>query len=691
MNNTTDISTTEDEERAHLQAVNLKIRDALDSNNEKVEERVKDVRELKTFLTDNKADMDHVEKIGVRQTVDEFGAMGEHSAEESRRLTKLLGSAYFGRVDFRQTDRVEPIYVGIHSFYDAERKRALIHDWRAPVSSMFYDFETGPAHYEAPSGTERGEIERKRQYRVEDGELVFMLESSLNIQDEVLQKELSHNSSEKMKNIVATIQRDQNAIVRNETSHTLVIQGAAGSGKTSIALHRIAFLLYRFKDSIQSSDVLIVSPNRVFAHYISNVLPELGEENIRETTMEALAAELLDHNLNFESFYEQVSKLLKGTDKQYRERIRFKATREFLEQLDDYIVHVKNSRFVPADITLGHRKVPAEVLEHRYQRVAGMPFAEQINELVETVLYEFERSYGHEVKGKERADARKQIGSMFGSRDITVLYKGFYKWLGQPTLFKAAGKGVYEHADVFPLIYFRTQLEGPRDLGDIKHLVIDEMQDYTPVQYAVLGQLFPCKRTILGDAKQSVNPLSSSTAEGIGAALGRADCVYLNKSYRSTIEISNLAQNINRNEDLIPIERHGDTPEILACADTEAEHAVLRERVAAFLKSDHRSLAVLCKTQEDAEAAHAALSELDAPIHLLDTDSTTFHEGVIVATAYLAKGLEFDEVIVPHVSATNYRDEIDRHMLYVAVTRAMHKLTLTHSGKRSPLLNCTAE
>jgi len=683
------ITEAEAEERRYLAEVNERIRRELERNNEIVGTRMRDSREMKEYLSKNKADMDHVEKVGVRQTVDELGAMGEHSAEVSRRLEKLLASAYFGRIDFRRsgTSGASPVYIGIHSFYDNEEKRVRIHDWRAPVSSMFYDYETGPAQYEAPDGTEEGEIERKRQYRIEDGELVFMIESSLNIQDEVLQEELRHNTSDKMKNIVATIQRDQNAIVRNEKSHTLVIQGAAGSGKTSIALHRIAFLLYRFKETISSSDVLIISPNRVFAHYISNVLPELGEENIREATMEDLAAELLEHKYAFEPFYTQVSRLLKGGDRKYRERIQFRATPEFLEQLDAYIVHVKNNRFVPADVMIGHRKISADILRERYHRFAERPFAEQVNELVETVLYECERHYGHEIKGKERTEVRKQIGRMFASQDIAKLYRDFYHWVENPSMFKYASKGVYEHADVFPLIYFSLQLEGGReDYRTIKHLVIDEMQDYTPVHYAVLGQLFPCKRTILGDARQSVNPLSSSTAEGIRGALGRADCVYLNKSYRSTLEIAEFAQNIQRNEDLVPIERHGEAPAVLACANSEEETECLRERVRDFFASDRRSLGIICKTQAEAESLFENLENSGGNIHLIRPDSTTFPEGALIATAYLAKGLEFDEVLVPHVDDRNYQNEVDRHMLYVAVTRAMHKLTLTHTGKRSRLL-----
>lgn len=272
-------NSTEADERNWLVQVLAAIRAELDRSNEKVGASFADVIELKQYLQDSKADMDHVEKIHVRQTIEQLAVVGDHRVERNRQLSRLLKAPYFGRIDFQSDGRsgVRPIYVGIHTFHDTTADRHLVHDWRAPISSMFYDFEIGPAHFDSPEGRARGALlTLKRQYRIENGRMVFMLETSLNIHDDVLQQELSRASSEKMRTIVATIQRDQNAIIRNDAAHTLIIQGAAGSGKTSIALHRIAYLLYRFKDSIRAEDVLIISPNRVFGHYISNVLRELG-------------------------------------------------------------------------------------------------------------------------------------------------------------------------------------------------------------------------------------------------------------------------------------------------------------------------------------------------------------------------------------------------------------------------------
>ncbi|HUG12682.1 MAG TPA: 3'-5' exonuclease, partial [Opitutaceae bacterium] len=269
---------------------------------------------------------------------------------------------------------------------------------------------------------------------------------------------------------------------------------------------------------------------------------------------------------------------------------------------------------------------------------------------------------------------------------IEALYKKFYAWLGEPALFKWAQPGVYEYSDVYPLIYFKMQIEGAEPFDEVKHLVIDEMQDYTPVQYTVLSQLFHCKKTILGDAWQSVNPISSSNAEAINEILPAAQRVYLNKSYRSTIQISNLAQRINRNENLVPIERHGEEPGFHECEDHSDEMQRIRELLGRHIESDYKSLGIVCKTQEAAARVYEAVKDLSLSINLIDPTSTSFSNGITIATAHLAKGLEFDEVILPFCDDETYNTAIDRHMLYVGCTRAMHRLSLTFSGKLSLFL-----
>ena len=508
---------TEQDERNHLDDIKNKLTVAINHADANVNSLSQEIQDSKDYLYENKAGMDHVEKVAVRQSIEQYAIKGENAAQKMKRLRKLIESPYFGRLDFiRKGERKRlPIYVGIHSFLDMENNINLIHDWRAPISSMFYDFELGPAHFEAPSGTTRGNILLKRQYRIREGEMEFMLESSLNIHDDILQKELSATSDQKMKDIVATIQRDQNRIIRNEDARVLIIQGVAGSGKTSIALHRIAFLLYRFKETISSRDILIVSPNKVFGDYISNVLPELGEEKIEETGMEELANQLLNNKVKFQTFFEQVSTILEKGKQDFIDRVKFKSSNEFIAKLDEFLLHIENEYFKPEDIFVRRFPVPAWFIEKRYKGYHRLPVLKRFPEMVKDIITNIDIHYKYQVETSEKNAIKKAIEKMFRTMNLRLIYKGFYEWLGHPEMFKYARASTFEYADVFPFIYLKMRLEGMRPDDKVKHLLVDEMQDYTPIQYAVLAKRFPCNKTILGDRNQSVNTHSSSSSDEI--------------------------------------------------------------------------------------------------------------------------------------------------------------------------------
>ncbi|MFN3973502.1 MAG: HelD family protein [Gemmobacter sp.] len=648
----------------------------------------RDIQAAHDHMWDARRDMDHIDKIGMRQSIDQMMRSSDVLRAQARKLEKLRRSPYFGRFDFRRSDRNETVayYVGIHDFRDEETQEAWVYDWRAPVSSLFYDFETGPARYEAPSGTIPGEIDLKRQFRIRDCAMEFMLDVSVNIVDDVLQDTLAQASDDAMRNIVATIQRDQNAIIRDAEAHTLIIQGVAGSGKTSIALHRIAFLLYRFKDTLNSGDILIISPNRVFADYIGNVLPELGEETVPEIGMETLAAQILGGNIRFRTFFEQTALLLETDDAAMKDRIKAKAAPEFLRQIDAYARHLEKTAFQPADVVVRKRPLPGFVFQTNWDRLKHLSTAERIIAAGNAVIDQFEAQYEIELRKEERAVIRTALRGMVNRTTLRKAYGGLFDWLERPDLFKPSGARL-EYADVFPLIYLQMLTEGVENpYAGVKHLLVDEMQDYTPVHYAVLARLFPCRKTILGDATQSVNPYSASTAERIEAVLEGAWRVTLNKSYRSTWEIMQFALKIAPNPDLVAMKRHGSEPD-LTVVKTQAEAvAQIRSAVEDFHASDHTSLAVLAKTQAQAKRIHKALAEGGIEARLLEEGSTGFSTGVLVCTPHLAKGLEFDRVIIPDASAAVFATEMDRNLLYVACTRAMHLLDLISVGAPSKLL-----
>lgn len=678
------------EEARQLESVQFRLERALQESDERLQAYQRDIQSQKEYLWNSRDEMDHIEKISARESIQQAVTTGEFVLDQRKRLVKLRQSPYFGRFDFRMSghEQPHPVYIGVHHFYDEVDKENVVYDWRAPIASLFYDYETGPASYQAPEGQVAGDIELKRQFRIRNGQIELMIDSAVNVVDDVLQDELGRATDDGMKNIVATIQRDQNAIIRNEHAKTLIIQGVAGSGKTSIALHRIAFLLYRFKDTLSSEDILIISPNSVFADYISNVLPELGEETVNEIGMETLAKELLKDQYRFQTFFEQTAELLEKNDEQMKQRLRYKASPDFLKQLGRYADEVEKHRFASEDLWIARRLVPAWLLEETFRKHRNLDTTARVNQVAREIEQKIGIQYNYDLMPDERKELKAAIKGMVKQSTLRETYKRFFEWVGQPDMFKPAKGGKLEYADVFPLIYLKMRLEGIRSpWRNVKHLLIDEMQDYTPVQYAVIARLFSCKRTILGDTFQSVNPYSASSVADIQTAFRDATCVTLNKSYRSSYEIARFAQRISPNPDLEIIERHGDEPEVLAFKSRKKEIDAIKERIAEFRDSRFNTLGIICKTQKQAKRLHTALEGENDRLQLLSEDSQSFAPGVIVCTAHLAKGLEFDHVVLPEVNQTNYQTDMDRNLLYVGCTRAMHRLTLTATGEVTMFLS----
>lgn len=675
---------TEKQERGYLEQIIALLKRIIGSTDVSVKDHVDTLAEYKDYLWNNK-DIDPHEIRSMRESILNHFAIGESVIDKRKRLTKILAIPYFGRIDFqeeKEDSNVIPLYIGIHTFYDSESKATLIYDWRAPISSMFYDYELGEASYQSPSGKMNGEISLKRQYRIRNGKMEFMIESSLTVHDDILQKELSANADDRMKNIVATIQREQNRIIRNEEARILIIQGVAGSGKTSIALHRIAYLLYAFNDHISSKDILIISPNKVFADYISNVLPELGEEIVPQTSMEEILSEVLGHKYKYLSFFEQVNELLTKPTPDFVRRIQYKTSFDFISSLDRFILHIENHYFRAKDVKLTrHITIPSGFIEEQFHRFNRYPMRQRFEAMTDYILDMMKVQYAFTVTTAERNFLKKEIKGMFAGNNDLQVYKDFFTYIDKPELFKMRKNRTLEYADLAPLAYLHIALEGSMK-DSVKHLLIDEMQDYTPVQYKVIQKLFPCRKTVLGDASQSVNPYGSSTAEMIQKSFVTGEIMKLCKSYRSTYEITDFAQKIRPNADLEPIARHGEKPQILQYKNEKEELSGIIDLISRYRKSAYKSLGIICKTESQAKVMADQLKRHAADIHFLSNQSAAFVQGIILTSAHMAKGLEFDEVIIPEVDDENYHSEIDRNMLYVAVTRAMHRLTLTYSGAK---------
>ena len=667
---------TEKQEKEYLKQIISFLKKVIGNTDASVKDHVDTLAEYKDYIWSNK-DIDPHEIRSMRESILNHFALGESVINKRKRLTKILAIPYFGRIDFlekKENSKVMPTYIGIHTFYDPESRATLIHDWRAPVSSMFYDHELGEAGYRSPSGEIKGVISLKRQYRIRGGKMEFMIESALTVHDDILQKELSSNADDKMKNIVATIQREQNRIIRNEDIRTLIIQGVAGSGKTSIALHRIAYLLYTFRDSISSKDILIISPNKVFSDYISNVLPELGEETVPETSMEQILSGVLEHKYKYQTYFGLVNELLEKPSSSLINRIAYKASFGFISELDKFILHIENTYFKAADVKLTkYITIPAPFIEEQYLRFNRYPIRRRFDAMADYMLDMLKIQYTFTVTTTGRNLLKKEIRLMFaGNNDIQV-YKDFFKWTNNPGMFKMRKGHTLEYSDLAPLAYLHLALEGNGNQPfRVKHLLIDEMQDYSPIQYKVIQKLFPCRKTVLGDAGQSVNPYGSSTAE----------TMKLCKSYRSTFEITDFAQKIHPNAELEPVARHGEKPQILQFGSAVEELSGIMGLISTYRKSGYKSLGIICKTEQQARKMADMLKSYANDISFLSSQSSAFVQGIVITSAHMAKGLEFDEVIIPQTDERNYRSEIDKSMLYVAVTRAMHRLTLTFHEAR---------
>ena len=677
---------TEKQEKEYLKQIISFLKKVIGNTDASVKDHVDTLAEYKDYIWSNK-DIDPHEIRSMRESILNHFAMGESVINKHKRLTKILAIPYFGRIDFlekKENSKVMPIYIGIHTFYDPESRATLIHDWRAPVSSMFYDHELGEAGYRSPSGEIKGVISLKRQYRIRGGKMEFMIESALTVHDDILQKELSSNVDDKMKNIVATIQREQNQIIRNEDIRTLIIQGVAGSGKTSIALHRIAYLLYTFRDSISSKDILIISPNKVFSDYISNVLPELGEETVPETSMEQILSGVLEHKYKYQTYFGLVNELLEKPSSSLIDRIAYKASFGFISELDKFILHIENTYFKAADVKLTkYITIPAPFIEEQYLRFNRYPIRRRFDAMADYMLDMLIIQYAFTVTTAGRNLLKKEVRLMFaGNNDIQV-YKDFFKWTNNPGMFKMRKGHTLEYSDLAPLAYLHLALEGNGNQPfRVKHLLIDEMQDYSPIQYKVIQKLFPCRKTVLGDAGQSVNPYGSSTAETIQKSLTASEIMKLCKSYRSTFEITDFAQKIHPNAELEPVARHGEKPQILQFGSAVEELSGIMGLISTYRKSGYKSLGIICKTEQQAREMADMLKSYANDISFLSSQSSAFVQGIVIISAHMAKGLEFDEVIIPQTDERNYRSEIDKSMLYVAVTRAMHRLTLTFHEAR---------
>jgi DNA helicase-2/ATP-dependent DNA helicase PcrA len=670
-------------------------------------------------------------------------------AQESlRKLERQADSPYFGRLDFVEEGEgsVEQIYIGILSFFDEETGELLVYDWRAPISGMFYDYPAGPADYVIPDGsTIQGNIQLKRQYVIKGAQMQNMFDTGLHIGDEMLQHMLGKSADDKMKSIVTTIQREQNQIIRDDKHKVLIVQGAAGSGKTSVALQRVAYLLYKHRTSLRADHMILFSPNPLFNDYVSTVLPELGESNMKQTTFQEYVELHLGEVGNIEDAYSQLEYLLTAYDDPcYACRVKgieYKASPDFIQIIDRYAAMLGREGVVFAPFTLGDQIViSAEKLEASfYKGNDQVHLSRRVENIADWVVEEldaqeeesFKQIYRKMLKHPTYLGTEKELKSACRKRakkkfvplkkaavelafiDKLATYRRLFE---DRQLFESVSEGAnlpdgfaaisaytlerLKHGDIpnedtVPLLYLKERIEGRDLFNEIKHVIIDEAQDYSPFQYEFIKKLFPRSRfTLLGDINQGIYAHSNLHGyDPIRQLFGeeQTEMVRLTKSYRSTTDIVELTKAVlPQGEPVEAFSRQGGTPLVICVAgEDQLAQAVARD-VKALADKGVQSIAILCKTERETAEAYESLKEL-IDVHLITKRTKTFVNGVLVIPSYLAKGLEFDGVIVYNAGSLHYSRESERKLFYTALTRAMHHLHIFYTGELTPFLSETGK
>ncbi len=597
-----------------------------------------------------------------------------------QRLGKMRKSPYFGRVDFRyeEEEEAETFYIGIGNFAPKAGMQPLIYDWRAPVCALFYDYDKGEACYEAPSGTIGGEITSKWQYKIQNGKLIYAFESDTKIDDEILKQELGNNGDVQLKNIVRTIQKEQNTIIRNTKDRILVIQGAAGSGKTSVALHRIAYLLYHDRENLKASNILILSPNNVFSDYISHILPELGEEHIREMSFDIFAyKELRDVAKDCEDRYDYLEKLMRFRDGEMRRRYQEKQSAAFVGQMEGFLAMLEDSLMDIRGISFkGIHRSEDEIVKLFYFKFQNRPLLSRMDAVMEYLIDEYETLRGKNISEEDKEALQQAFDKMYVTKDLYKIYGWLLDECGYPPLADVEWeRRILEYEDVFPMLYLKYRLKGSTKRKSIKHLVIDEMQDYSYLQYTILEEIFSCRMTILGDRAQTLDVEVQDVLTFLPKIFGKKiRKIVLNKSYRNTIEIAEYARALSSDENLELLKRHGKEVEEKRCCHVEEALAHIEKQTEEQDKEGQTSYetgAVIVMSEEEAYDVYRLLKLRGLTVNYMDRDTAAFQKGLTVTTFYLAKGLEFDRVFA---LLRNDGNPLYGQAKYISATRALHEL-----------------
>ena len=671
--------------REYLQYVLKCLNDRLAQADAAILEGEKEIEDMHEYYWENYTEMDQYgyEDYDNQQALFRQMNANEEQFRLRKRFKKMQDSPFFGRVDFRYDgdEEAETFYIGIGNLSESAGSLPLVYDWRAPVSGLFYDYDKGPASYEAPSGIFEGEVTSKWQYKIRNGKMLYEFESDVKIDDEILGAELGSNGEVQLKNIVRTIQKEQNEIIRNTKDKIMVIQGAAGSGKTSVALHRIAYLLYHDRENLKSSNVLILSPNGVFADYISHILPELGEENIREMSFDLFAyRELKDIVGDCEDRYDQIEHTV--LNPKIQDICREKQSPEFVSKLDGFVLRLEDELMNFRDVEYrGCTLSEKEIIDLFYFKFLDVPLLSRMHSVAEYFIDQVETLRDRDLSDEEREEVMECFRSMYETRDCYVLYSRFLEKEGyRPLPHCQIEKRRLRYEDVYPVLYLKYTLYQCRNHHGIKHVVVDEMQDYSWIQYLLIHKMFPCRMTILGDKAQTMEDETQDVLKFLPKIFGKdIRKIVMNRSYRNTMEVAQYANHLTGIEDMELFERHGEPVDERTFSSTEEALETVLEK---WLnrREEFETEALIFLTEREAEHAFLYIEkrlkeiapEAENQLCYMNRDSQSFKKGLTVTSFYLAKGLEFDQVF--GIFEEDRESGLQCQAKYITATRALHEL-----------------
>lgn len=671
--------------REYLQYVLKCLNNRLAQADAAILEGEKEIEDMHEYYWENYTEMDQYgyEDYDNQQALFRQMNANEEQFRLRKRFKKMQDSPFFGRVDFRYDgdEEAETFYIGIGNLSESAGSLPLVYDWRAPVSGLFYDYDKGSASYEAPSGIFEGEVTSKWQYKIRKGKMLYEFESDVKIDDEILGAELGSNGEVQLKNIVRTIQKEQNEIIRNTKDKIMVIQGAAGSGKTSVALHRIAYLLYHDRENLKSSNVLILSPNGVFADYISHILPELGEENIREMSFDLFAyRELKDIVGDCEDRYDQIEHTV--LNPKIQDICREKQSPEFVSKLDGFVLRLEDELMNFRDVEYrGCTLSEKEIIDLFYFKFLDVPLLSRMHSVAEYFIDQVETLRDRDLSDEEREEVMECFRSMYETRDCYVLYSRFLEKEGyRPLPHCQIEKRRLRYEDVYPVLYLKYTLYQCRNHHGIKHVVVDEMQDYSWIQYLLIHKMFPCRMTILGDKAQTMEDETQDVLKFLPKIFGKdIRKIVMNRSYRNTMEVAQYANHLTGIEDMELFERHGEPVDERTFSSTEEALETVLEK---WLnrREEFETEALIFLTEREAEHAFLYIEkrlkeiapEAENQLCYMNRDSQSFKKGLTVTTFYLAKGLEFDQVF--GIFEENRESGLQCQAKYITATRALHEL-----------------